>query len=152
MNNLNHLAEVMMTEAELTEQLIDVMKQQQHALIMLDPATVESTVDKQQELLLPIEGLEHERQRLTTEVLHDLVPHGTAEETPVSLARLMQHLNAGQAQQLSAASGRLLAAVETMMRMNQANQYLIEHSRKFVRETVRMVTGGNSRRLVDQRI
>jgi flagellar biosynthesis/type III secretory pathway chaperone len=151
MNNLMHLEEVMATQAELTEQLIEVMKQQQSALVNIDSTKVEQTVDRQQELLMPIEGLEQERVRLTKEVVHSVAPHRVANE-PIPLTTLLMCLDGEEAIRLSRVGSRLHLAVETMMKMNQANQYLIDHSRKFVRETFRIVTDGYSRKLVDQKI
>ena len=152
MNNLNHLEEVMATEAELTEQLIEVMKRQQQALVSIDSAAVESTVERQQELLMPIEGLEQERIRLTREIVAASMPKRVEEGEPVHLTTLLTCLDISEAKRLSSVGRRLHEAVEQMMKLNQANQYLLDHSRKFVRETFRIVTDGYSRKLIDQKI
>ncbi len=151
MSNIHHLAEVMMTEAELTERLVDIMKQQQQALVNTDAMAVAESVDQEQELLLPIEGLEQERLRLLRAVCEE---NGSPiqEGIPVNLADLILTLPATDREMISAAGSRLHHAVEEMLRTNQANQYLIEHSRRFVRETFRIVTNGFSRQLVDQKI
>lgn len=152
MTNLDHLAEVMATQAELTEQLVDVMKHQQQALVKLDSVTVETTVEREQELLLPIEGLEQERARLTKEIFDVVAPLEVTDESPISLSRLLIHLNNEEANRLSSIGNRLHNAVQQMLNLSQANGHLIEHSRKFVRETFRIVTNGYSRQLVDQKI
>ncbi len=152
MSNLVHLAEVIATEAELTEQLIEVMKRQQQALISTDAETVAAMVDHQEELLLPIEGLEQERVRLTREVWNEIAPRKLPDNSPVHLSALLDQLQNDEAKKLSDAGSRLHSAVEQMLKVNQANQFLIEHSRKFVRETFRIVTEGYSRKLIDQRI
>ncbi len=152
MSNLIHLAEVIATEAELTEQLIEVMKLQQQALISTDAETVAAMVDHQEELLLPIEGLEQERVRLTREVWNEIAPRKLPDNSPVPLSALLDQLQNDEAKKLSDAGSRLHSAVEQMLKVNQANQFLIEHSRKFVRETFRIVTEGYSRQLIDQRI
>jgi hypothetical protein len=152
MNNLTSLAEVIVTEAELTEQLIGLMKRQQEALVNIDGATVTATVESEQELLLPIEALEQERMRLTKEVWNEIASTTIAENEPIHLSMLVEKLESDDAKILSAAGSRLHAAVEQMLTLSQANQFLIEHSRKFVRSTFRIITGGYSRQLVDQRI
>lgn len=151
MNSLHHLAEVMTTEAELTERLVAIMKQQQQALVNTDALGVAETVDQEQELLLPIEGLEQERLRLLRAVCEES-GRPVREDVPVSLADLMHKLSEDERQVISVAGSRLHQAVEEMLRTNQANQYLIEHSRRFVRETFRIVTNGYSRQIVDQKI
>jgi flagellar biosynthesis/type III secretory pathway chaperone len=152
MNNVNHLAEVMTTEAEIAEQLADVFAQQQRALVACDAETVVATVDQQQELMLPLEGLEQERERLTRELWQTVTAEKTNDVSPVNLSKLLERLDAEDASRLSKASSRLLSAVEKMMKLNQANQFLIEHSRKFVRETLRIVTNDYARPLVDRTI
>lgn len=151
MSNLNHLAAVMSTEAELTEQLVEVLKRQQEALVKTDATGIASAIEVQEELLLPIEGLEQERQRLTKEVWAEIGSRPTEDEQ-VNLSMLLSHLEKADAEELSSAGGRLRAAISDVMSVNEANRYLIDHSRKFVRETFRIVTNGFSRQLVDHKI
>lgn len=152
MSNLKHLAEVIVTEAELTEQLVDIMKQQQEALVNLDSVAVENTVERQQELLLPIEGLEQERLRLTKEIWNSVAPAASTMSKSVTLTTLLEHLDNEEAKTLSTVGTRLQMAVLKMTSLNQSNQYLIDHSRRFLRETFKIVTSGYSRQLVDQKI
>lgn len=151
MSNIHYLAEVMTTEAELTERLVAIMKQQQQALVNTDAAAVAESVDQEQELLLPIEGLEQERLRLLHAVCED-IGYPVQDGSTVNLADILHTLPAEAREKISVAGSRLHHAVEEMLRTNQANQYLIEHSRRFVRETFRIVTNGFSRQLVDQKI
>ena len=152
MNSLNHLAEVMATEAELTEQLVEVMKRQQAALIKTDAEGVARAVDRQEELMLVVEGLENERLRLAKEAWNEVTPQSTSASEHISLGQLLDLLSREQASQLSTVGRRLHVAVETIVQLNEANSYLIDHSRKFVKETFRIVTGGYTRQLFDQRI
>ena len=152
MSNINHLEEVMSAEAELTERLVEVMSEQMTALVNVDSATVEATTERQQELLLPIEGLEHERMRLTREVWKDFSKQDVEDSTLINLSSLMSCLKGDDASRISNIGSRLHTAVEQMVKLNQANQFLIDHSRKFVRETFRIVTNGFSRQLVDQKM
>jgi flagellar biosynthesis/type III secretory pathway chaperone len=152
MNNIHHLTEVMATEAEIAEKLVDVIAQQQRALVACDTEAVVATVDQQQELLIPLEGLEKERERMTRELWHSVAPEAVDDTGPVNLSALLSRLERNDAMRLSDVSSRLLAAVEKMMKLNQANQFLIEHSRRFVRETLRIVTNDYARSLVDRTI
>ncbi len=152
MNSIHHLAEVMATEAEIAEKLVDVITQQQRALVACDTEAVVATVDQQQELMIPLEGLEHERERLTRELWHTVAPEAADDTRPVNLSALLNRLERNDAARLSNVSSRLLAAIEKMMKLNQANQFLIEHSRRFVRETLRIVTNDYARSLVDRTI
>jgi flagellar biosynthesis/type III secretory pathway chaperone len=152
MNSINYLAEIMTAEAELTEQLVEVMRNQQAALVKIDPLAVERATDRQQELLLPIEGLEQERVRLTREVWSQCAQQVIDESASVNLASLIKFMEREDAGRITAVGSRLHNAVEQMVKLNQANQYLIEHSRKLVHETFKIVTNGFSRQLVDQRI
>ncbi len=152
MNNVHYLTEVMTTEAEIAEQLVDVIAQQQRALVACDAEAVVATVDQQQELMIPLEGLEQERERLTRELWQTVTHEKLDDGKPVNLSALLSRLGANDAASLSDAGSRLLAAIEKMMKLNQANQFLIEHSRRFVRETLRIVTNDYARQLVDRTI
>jgi hypothetical protein len=152
MSKLDHLVEVMAAEAELTEQLMDVLKVQQRALVGLDTAAVTETVDKQQELLLTIEGFENERLRLTHEMLGGNGIAGSTDDNPATLDRLLTRVAGAEAERLAAVGSRLRNAVRGTTELNRTNQHLIDHSRKFVQETFRLVTQASPRQFVDQRI
>jgi hypothetical protein len=152
MSSLYDLTAVIATEAELTEQLAEVMRLQQNALIRTDASTIASSVEKQEELLLPIEGLENERLRLTEEVWRAVSSKETLNVEHPTFSTLLKSLEEKDAEILSSVSGRLRSAVHEVMSLNQSNQYLIEHSRKFVHETFRIVTNGFSRQLIDHKI
>lgn len=152
MSNVNYLADVMTAEAELTEQLVEVMREQQAALVNTDSACVVRTTEQQQELLLPIEGFEQERMRVTRELWSELAPQTHDHHDAVPLSSLIARLEEDDAATIANAGRRLRAAVEQMVTLKQANEYLIEHSRKLVRETMKIVTNDYSRQLVDQKI
>lgn len=152
MSKLDHLVEVMAAEAELTEQLIDVLKLQQRALVGLDTAAVTETVDKQQELLLTIEGLENERVRLTREMLGENGVAWSADGNRATLDLLLTRVVGAEAEQLASAGSRLRNAVRATTELDRTNQHLIDHSRRFVQETFRLVTQSSPRQFVDQRI
>lgn len=152
MNSINYLAEVMTAEAELTEQLVEVMRQQQAALVKTDSAALEKTTERQEELLLPIEGFEQERLRLTREVWSEIARRKTDDNDSVHLSALIALLQNEEAATIANVGSRLHSAVEQLVKLKQANEYLIEHSRTFVRETFKIVTNGYSRQLVDQKI
>lgn len=152
MTNVECLVEVMTAESDLAERLADVMKKQQQCLVNCDADGVAETVEQHQELLLPLEGLEQERERLAREVWNAVAPEPASEGHPVNLTALLDYLGGSEAKKLSEISRRLLMNVETIMKINQANQYLIEHSRRFVRETLRIMTNDYARQLVDRKI
>lgn len=152
MNNIDCLVEVMTAESDLAEQLVEVMKQQQQYLVACNAEGVAGTVEQQQELLLPLEGLEQERERLSRDLWNTVAPEKAADDRPVNLSALIGYLSGPDAERVSNAGHRLLSTVETMMKLNQANQFLIEHSRKFVRETLRIITNDHARQLVDRKM
>jgi flagellar biosynthesis/type III secretory pathway chaperone len=152
MNNINYLADVMTAEAELTEQLVEAMRQQQAALVKTDSATIETITERQEELLLPIEGFERERLRLTREVWSEIAGEKTDDADVIHVSSLILLLQNEEAATIANVAKRLHTAVEQLVTLKQANDYLIEHSRKFVRETFKIVSNGYARQLVDQKI
>lgn len=152
MTNLESLIEVMAAESDLAERLADIMKQQQQCLVNCDAEGVAATVEQHEELLFPLEGLEEERERLTRDLWNAVAPEPAPDDRPVNLSMLLGYLDESDAKKLSDASSTLLTNVEAIMKLNQANQFLIEHSRRFVRETLRIMTNDYARQLVDRKI
>jgi flagellar biosynthesis/type III secretory pathway chaperone len=145
MSLVKHLEEVMSTEAELTEALIDVMKQQQQALISINASALAESVEKEEELSLPIEGLEQERIRLTNEIVRSA-------DAITTFSQLLAQLSEEESARLKIVGKRLRKAIEQVTRINYANKFLIDHSRRFVHETVKIITGSYSKQLVDQKV
>jgi len=153
MTTINELKEILQAEAELAEALVKVMAEKQQAIVRFEGEELARTTRREEELVKPIQDLERERIRYTSEIGASLAPRavGTSVE-PLKIRDLVQYLNTKDARQLSGVAARLHQAVEQITNINEQNKILLKHSLHFVQETLRVVTSGHTKQLIDQRI
>ena len=151
MTTIDELKEVLQAEAELAEALVKVMAEKQQAIVRFEGEELARTTRREEELMKPIQDLERERVRYTSEIGASLVSRAGDGE-PMKIRDLVQYLNTKEARQLSGIAGRLHQAVEQITNLNEQNKILLKHSLHFVQETLRIVTSGHTKQLIDQRI
>jgi flagellar biosynthesis/type III secretory pathway chaperone len=153
MPTINDLERVITTEAEFAESLLEVIQQQQQAIVRFNASTLEELVEKQQEMLRPFDAMEKERASVSKGVLEAMSAGGGPLVTKsATLTELIQNLEEEDASRIAAIGERLRRAIEGVLSINRQNRVLLEHSLKFVRENIRLLTGGCSRQLVDEKI
>ncbi len=153
METISQLKEIMKTEAELIEAMHEVMKEQQDAIIRYESDKLNDAIQKQQELLSPIELLEKERVKMGLRIMNveDIEDNRKARET-FTIERLLPYLNNDDADDVQALANRLRKGTENIVQITRENRRLLEHSRKFVRENIRILTGNYSKQFVDQKL
>lgn len=153
MEAISQLKEIMKTEAELIEALLDAMQEQQDAIIRYEMDKLNMAMQKQQELLGPIESLEKERVKTGLMIMNveDIEDARRARET-FTIERLLPYLKDEDAEEVEAIGSRLRKGTETIVQITRENRRLLEHSRKFVRENIRILTGNYSKQVVDQKL
>ncbi len=127
MTNSNQLAEVLTTQIQLSEALLELLKLQQQAIIQSNEEEILNLVRRQQELLQPLSELEKERTKYSK----------SAEEFADESMRALEI--------------RLKNLVREIVEINNQNRVLIENSIRFVRQTLRILTNDYQRNLVDTR-
>jgi flagellar biosynthesis/type III secretory pathway chaperone len=135
-NTMNELQEVLSTEIELGEALLNILRQQQQSLVSINAGLFAQSLEKEQTLLELLQSVEKERVRLSAEVSD--VP---GLQSPAPRHRLIVELEE-----------RLKPIVTEILNTNQINKSLLEHSKQFIHETLRIITDDYSRQLVDHRI
>ncbi len=153
METITQLKEIMKTEAELIEAMHEVMKEQQEAIIRYESDKLNDAIQKQQELLAPIESLEKERVKmgLTIMNVNDIEDNRKARET-FTIERLLPCLDDDDADEVKTLASRLRKGTEAIVQITRENRRLLEHSRKFVRENIRILTGNYSKQFIDQKL
>ncbi len=152
MTTIDELKEVLQAEAELAEALVKVMSEKQQAIVRFEGEELARTTRREEELMKPIQDLERERIRFTSEIGANLVPRAAAVAEPLKIRDLVRYLNSREARQISGIVARLHQAVEQITNINEQNKILLKHSLHFVQETLRIVTSDHTKQLIDQRI
>jgi flagellar biosynthesis/type III secretory pathway chaperone len=152
MATINELHEVMTTEAQLTENLITVLQQQQEAVIHSQAEALNRLLDKSEELLGPIEALEKERTRLAALMVWGNGDDSAKREKFVTASELLSRLTSDDASLIDAVTRRLQAASEEVLRINRMNKPLLDHSQYFIKQVLRAATDDYRKSIVDKRM
>lgn len=127
MNNQG-LEEILKTETEIVEALIGVLRQQQNAIIHFQSSSLMKLVDQQHSLLRPLEQLERERIKLSTE------------EHQENDSSVNEHKQ------------RLKSLVRQLVEINHQNKKLLENALQFVQYNIRLLTDGFTKQLIDAKV
>jgi|WetSurMetagenome_2_1015567.scaffolds.fasta_scaffold150690_2 flagellar biosynthesis/type III secretory pathway chaperone len=153
MKKIEQLAQVLAMEAELAENLIDVMGQKQQAIVNMLSDQLADAVQREEQLLVPLAELEQERLKILRNMKGISTDVALAKhKSDISLDALMNALNSDDAFRIADRATRLRSAIYKIFKMNEQNKILLSHSRRFVKETLRIITDNYKRQLVDQKI
>ncbi|HXX62559.1 MAG TPA: flagellar export chaperone FlgN [Bacteroidota bacterium] len=150
MKNVEELKTILETEADLAHALLAEVTHEQEAIIKLQGQDVAATVGAQQELLKPLENLEVERTRCIQSIGGELKNPALGKSPTVK--ELVKALPATDGEQIAAAAEQLRSVVERIVTTNGRNKVLLDRSRRFVDETLRIVTEDHTRKIIDQRM
>jgi flagellar biosynthesis/type III secretory pathway chaperone len=153
MPTINDLERVITDEAEFAESLLEVVLQQQQAIVRFNAHSLGQLVEKQQEMLRPFEAMEARRASVSKEVVNAMSRGGRpAVSGSITLTEVLRHLDGEDASRVAAVGTRLRKAIENVLSANRKNRLLLEHSLKFVRENIRLLTDGFARQLIDEKM
>jgi hypothetical protein len=147
---IEELEQIMQSEVELGEGLLRVMMEKQRSIVGLHGEHLTSLVIQEEELIRPFQQLEQRRVVLAKQLTGMSASAGN--ETQVTLAEILRHLEPSDALRVSTISMRLRTVSERIIHMNDQNRILLQRSLRFVQETLRMVTDDHTRQLVDHRM
>ena len=150
---IDQLKDVLRFEIELSEKLLGVLKSKQMAVVHQRLAELSTCVHKEQEMLVPIANASKERAQLVRAILLGYNPSNkNPRGMDGGIEAVLEHLKDPDRQSLSALVVKLRATANEILAVNTVSVKLIEHSLRFVRENVRVLTENFSRKLVDQKV
>ena len=152
MNSVIELDEVLRTEAELTESLAEVLSEQQRSIVHSRAGELRRLVERSEELIHPIQGLERERQRLARQLVAREAGSSPAGDNIAEAEELLDHLQCDDAALIGAGVRRLRAASRAVLRINRLNMPLLKHAQQFVKQTLRAATDDYRKNLVDKKM
>ena len=152
MKDIELLRDVLEAETEVAGGIYDHLTREQAAIIGVSAEGLAASVRAGTMLLRPLEELEHERARCTEEIGKRLFPEGSPQLRPMNVRELVRYLPPADALVVSGAANRLRSVVQNIVAVNGRNRVLLERSRRFVDETLRIVTYDHTRSLIDQRM
>jgi len=152
MKDAETLTTILEAEAEAASVVYDRLKLAQESIAGLSGADLAEFVRSGPDLVRPLESLERERIRCAERLGAALFPDGSQHVESMSVHELLRYLPAADARAVAGAASRLRQVVGSIIAVNGQNRLLLERSRRFVEETLRIVTDDHTRTLIDQRM
>lgn len=149
MTTIEKFTEVLKTEAEVADAILGTLYDQQQAIIHFRDGTMMAAVERQRQLIEPMESLERERQNLCA-AFDSTMRSGAAER--FSLSTLARKLPESDAAKLLGAGKLLKGKVEKIMKVNNQNKMLLDNSLRFVRHSLRIMTDNYAKKLIDTKM
>jgi flagellar biosynthesis/type III secretory pathway chaperone len=148
-SKIEDLEQLMQAQQELSEALADIMVQKQRAILGLQSDALMELTRREEELISPMNTLEHERARMVEEIQREAGVKGKASS---SVRELVRYLPPKDAVRVSSRAARLRSVVERILSINEQNRQLLQRSQRFVNDAIRLITEDNTRQLVDQKM
>jgi flagellar biosynthesis/type III secretory pathway chaperone len=149
MTTIDQFEEILKTETDVADAIIDNLYEQQQAIIQFRDKAILEAAERGRRLLEPMESLEREREKLCR--AFDSTMHPESNGT-FRLSGLARSLPNDQAAKILGAGKVLKGRVEKIMTVNNQNKMLLDHSLRFVRQSLRIMTDNYTKKLVDTTI
>jgi hypothetical protein len=141
MDYITELAEIVNQEAEVTEALVEALKDKQKAFTRCKPEELEPVVQKEINLLYQMADLEKRR----TDIVKTLKPHAKT----FKVSALVEEYGT---ETLKKSAARLKKAAQEVLRKNNQNKQLLKLSMDFVQHTLSIVTNNYQKQLLDTKV
>ena len=150
-SSADQLTNVLLSEAKVTDELLQAIEQKQEALICFRSEDLGIAVERERSLLKQMRALEQERQRIVAGLVADL-PDFKGRPEAVSLTEIGSKIDGVAGKRLLELAGRIKASGALVQQKNQQNRLLLDSSARFVKNTLRILTDDHSRQIVDRTI
>ena len=150
MATIDDLKKVLEMEVELAEALGKSIAKEHQAIIAFDGDALMTCTGHEEELIRALGSIEQERVRCSKEIF--TAPAGSGQLDSPTLEDAAGLLGSRDASAVAALHSRLRTAARNVLDLNMQNRTLLQHSLNFVRETLRIITSGHTRQIVDQKM
>ncbi len=145
------LLEIMRNQLNKLQEMYEALQQMQNAMVESDYDSFEKTIEFQEKILAEIRSQEKERVDILKELLHsDVLPEKNIlvqklfeSEPEASISLQQEYLNIRDS---------LINIVGEIENLNVQNKYLIDHSRKFIKELVTNLYSVKNQKLLDRKV
>jgi flagellar biosynthesis/type III secretory pathway chaperone len=144
------LEEILRKEISAAQELIDLLERQQYAIVHLNMDQLDALMEQEHQLVLSFQNLEKDRLK----VLEELVPPARLKRPrhALTLRDVAALFDGPEAERLQQLGDTLRRETEAILTANRRIKILLNHSLRFVRESVDLITEGRTKQLVDQKI
>jgi hypothetical protein len=147
MNEINKLVDVIEREAVIVDNLLNVMKRKQEAIIALTLENLKSSVSEEIKLVSMTKSLERERMDLIKQIMPS-----NSNPNDITLSQIITKSDSNTSNRLLDLKGKLHKTLDDLKNINETNMLLIERSKKFIKENIKILTQNGSHQFVNTKI
>jgi flagellar biosynthesis/type III secretory pathway chaperone len=152
-SEVQDLAQILKAEVDLMAALTGVMQEKQQAIVRFQGDLLADCTQREEELMQPLEALEDERIKRSAALASMLQPSVDGRKArPLPLRDLVSRLKGDEAVSLGELAEQLQSSVQRILEVNGHNRLLLQHSLRFVKQTLRIITDDHRKQLIDERM
>ena len=151
MRTPEQLANVLESEAEVSEELLVAMKEKQDSLIHFKADAMGAAVDRERLLLKQMQDLERQRELIVADLVSGVPGLQRSSKNP-TVRQIVPFVADDTGARLLDLAKRIKNVSGRVQRTNQQNRFLLDSSAKFIKNTLRILTEDHRRQLVDKTI
>lgn len=141
------LISIIASEIEAFEQLLKTLHAKQRAIVEGQIERLNKYVQTENKLAHKTKSIEAERLEKTKELAKNL----SLDDLNPRLSKIIEGVEGKYAQRLEEQRDLLTSLVEKIQTLNKSNQFLLNHSLKFIEQSIKILLGGNDKASIYQK-
>lgn len=147
--NYNKLIELMTKQKEKLSNLLESLKLMQKSIVSQDYNEYEKTIEMHQKILTDIRNIEKERTRIIISVIGN--QSYSKENLPELIFNTLKIKDKSEKQKYLNLRDEIADLIKEVTKMNFQITYLIDHSRKFIKDLVVNLYGSKNQKILDKK-
>lgn len=147
--NYNKLIDLMTKQKEKLSNLLESLKLMQKSIVSQDYNEYEKTIEMHQKILTDIRNIEKERTRIIISVIGN--QSYSKENLPELIFNTLKIKDKSEKQKYLNLRDEIADLIKEVTKMNFQITYLIDHSRKFIKDLVVNLYGSKNQKILDKK-
>ncbi|MAT57505.1 MAG: hypothetical protein CMF23_05985 [Ignavibacteriae bacterium] len=138
-------------EKNLNE-LLETVQKKQIALISMSHQGIEDSIQQEEKLLIRVKEIEKERQSALDNLTLTYNTKFNSTKLSDVVEKLKNLVSEDELKSLSKFENKIKNLAEMISDVNNQNMFLIQHSKRFINETINTLLSNNKKSIVDRKI
>lgn len=145
----NKIIDLMNAQKTKLEELLESLKLMQQSIVSQQYDNFQQTIDTHQKILADVRNIEKDRTKLIKSVLGS--QNYSKDNLPDLIFNALKIHDNKEKQNYLTLRNEIAELIKEVTKYNFQNMYLIEHSRKFIKDLIVSLYGSKNQRLLDKK-